>query len=189
MSQERRGEPSGVSKQRVTKLDAARRQLRTAVHLYFANGDDVSIHTLTAAGRQILLDIIKSRGEKAPFQEFHETALTPEGQRIFAKAIAAAENFFKHADRDTASEFDFNPETTGFLLMEAGAAYQQVTGRVLRELWVFTIWFSIKYPNILRPDATLRKALNQLGKRIPQESQRALFFDTLNKPTLFPNLD
>ena len=35
----------------VTKLDAARRQLRTAIRLWFEEGDPVSIHTLAAPGR------------------------------------------------------------------------------------------------------------------------------------------
>lgn len=38
----------------VTKLDAVRRQLETAVILWFHDGDPVSIHTLTGAAYQII---------------------------------------------------------------------------------------------------------------------------------------
>src|SRR6516165_1324431 len=33
----------------INKLDSARRQLITAIRIYFTNGDEVSTHTLTAA--------------------------------------------------------------------------------------------------------------------------------------------
>ena len=38
-----------LQKLHVTKLDAARRQLETAITLWFHDGDPVSIHTLAAA--------------------------------------------------------------------------------------------------------------------------------------------
>jgi hypothetical protein len=37
----------------VTKLDAARRQLRTAIHLWFNDGDPVSIHALAFAAYEL----------------------------------------------------------------------------------------------------------------------------------------
>jgi hypothetical protein len=46
----------------ITKLDAARRQLRTAVTLFFQHGDEVAVHTLTAAAHQILIDLLKPQG-------------------------------------------------------------------------------------------------------------------------------
>lgn len=46
----------------LTKLEAARRQLETSVKLFFDHGDEVSIHTLVAAGYAIVRDINKHRG-------------------------------------------------------------------------------------------------------------------------------
>ena len=43
----------------ITTLEAAKRQLRTAVELYFADDDPVSIHTLVGASYQILQDLNK----------------------------------------------------------------------------------------------------------------------------------
>lgn len=47
---------------KVSKLDAAKRQLGTAIRLYFSDGDPVSIHTLTAAAYNILRDVTKQKG-------------------------------------------------------------------------------------------------------------------------------
>jgi len=38
-----------MAKVQVSKIEAARRQLTTAINLYFKNGDAVSIHTLAAS--------------------------------------------------------------------------------------------------------------------------------------------
>jgi hypothetical protein len=46
----------------VTKLEAAQRQLDTAIELWFRDGDAVSIHTLVGAAYQILYDPNKKRG-------------------------------------------------------------------------------------------------------------------------------
>ena len=45
----------------VTKLDAARRQLRTAIRLWFNDGDLVAIHTLAFAAYEIIHVVSKKR--------------------------------------------------------------------------------------------------------------------------------
>jgi hypothetical protein len=53
----------------VSKLDAARRQLETAVRLYFCEGDPVSMHTLTSAAYQVLSDINRAQGGRPMLKE------------------------------------------------------------------------------------------------------------------------
>ena len=47
---------------KVSKLDAAKWQLETAIRLYFSDSDPVSIHTVTAAAYNILRDVTKQKG-------------------------------------------------------------------------------------------------------------------------------
>ena len=47
---------------RVSKLDAARRQPDAAIKLWFADGDEVSVHTLAAAAHQTIHDINQKKG-------------------------------------------------------------------------------------------------------------------------------
>jgi hypothetical protein len=47
----------GWNKLPVTKLDAARRQLETAITLWFHEADPVSIHALTGAAHNLLCDL------------------------------------------------------------------------------------------------------------------------------------
>ena len=46
----------------ISKLEAAERQLRQAVRLFFQRGDDLAIHTLAAATYQIISDLCKQKG-------------------------------------------------------------------------------------------------------------------------------
>jgi hypothetical protein len=45
----------------VSKLEAARRQLSTAINLWSVNGDAVSIHTLAHASYEIIHAVSKNR--------------------------------------------------------------------------------------------------------------------------------
>jgi hypothetical protein len=46
----------------ITKLDAARRQLETAITLWFHDADPISVHTLVMAAHGILKAINKKLG-------------------------------------------------------------------------------------------------------------------------------
>ena len=48
----------------VTKIDAARRQLATAIDLWFNDKDAVSIHTLAYAAYDVIHGLSKRRGRK-----------------------------------------------------------------------------------------------------------------------------
>ena len=82
----------------VTKLDAARRQLQTAIQLLFSQKDGVSIHTLAHASFGILKDVAKHRGKTRVSDAGNE--LSGSGQKDFWNRFNRTGNFFKHADKD-----------------------------------------------------------------------------------------
>ena len=47
---------------RINKIDAARRQIVTAIELLFSGGDPVAIYTLAGAGWHILKDLCERKG-------------------------------------------------------------------------------------------------------------------------------
>jgi hypothetical protein len=82
-----------TTKLHLSKLDAALRQLETAVTLYLQSNDPISIHTLTAAAYNVLRDIKKHRG--AEFQMFKDADMVyPEKRREFGEMLNESENFF-----------------------------------------------------------------------------------------------
>jgi len=126
----------------IGKLDAARRQLETAVRLYFAEADPVSIHTLTAAAHAVLAGLNKARRGPPMLEEqmlgWVKPAMLPEAKR----RLKAAANFFKHADRDPNAIYAFSPSQTEVLLFDAGETYRRLTGELVPTLAAYRIWFT-----------------------------------------------
>ena len=126
----------------ISKLDAAKRQLETAIRLYFSNGDPVSIHTLTAAAHNIIRDVTKRRGNelmlvKDQLLEY----LKPDFRKIFKEKLNEAENFFKHADRDHEATLNFNPDRSEFLIIDACSQYCKLTGEDPPLFQIYRGWF------------------------------------------------
>jgi hypothetical protein len=92
----------------ITKLDAATRQMNTAIELYFHELDEVSIHTLAAAAHNLLTDLSSA----APQQTVIQRYIRPGKLREFENAIRAPQNFLKHADRDPAATLDLDLHAT-----------------------------------------------------------------------------
>jgi len=91
----------------VTKLEAASRQLDTAIHLFFSGGDAISIHTLAAAASNVFADIAEHRNAGVSWRTRvrDDSGLsTKELKRILHDEW----NFFKHADRDSDATLQFN---------------------------------------------------------------------------------
>jgi len=141
----------------VSKLDAARRQIDTAITLFFHERDPVSIHTLTAAGYEVLRDLNAKRGGSPMLVKEKLVDWVPEEHKAkVQKKLNEAENFFKHADRDPEKLLRFNPEASEFMLWDCCLKYHQLTGEVTPHMWAYRFWFSVKNPDFLRvPSETL----------------------------------
>ena len=100
----------------VTKLDAARSQLNTAIQLWFGGADPISIHTLNAAAHEIIHSLFKKRGLSGLF--FDSPFFTSKNIRNkMAGHLKKYANFFKHADHDSNDSIEFNPETNEALFL------------------------------------------------------------------------
>lgn len=124
----------------VSKLDAARRQLETAVRLYFAEADPISIHTLTSAAYQLLADINRRIGGAPMLREQIPTWVRSDATAEARRKLAEAENFFKHADRDPESVLEFNPNATWLSLYDGCRKYQELANESVPLLVAFDLW-------------------------------------------------
>lgn len=150
----------------LTKLEAARRQIETAVRLYFHGGDAISIHTLASAGCNVLVNLCTHRGANSPLllADMILTFVKPEHHKKVRDKIRAPENFFKHADRDPEGSITFNPESSEFFLLEAVEAYTTLTGEVPAAFATFRMWWLIHHPDLLKdPPEQFMRNLGQLS--------------------------
>jgi hypothetical protein len=84
-------------REKITKLAAAQRQLRTAIRLFFEEKDGVAIITLAGAVEGLLGDLLRDRGEAHPFRD--SDVIRPEKKSEFIGILNRPRNFVKHAEK------------------------------------------------------------------------------------------
>ncbi len=138
----------------ITKLDAAKRQLETAIRLYFREEDPVSIHTLACAAYNVIRDINRRQGGSPMLikDEFIEVYVKPGHEREARNKLSEAENFFKHADRDHPEKIEFDPDASAFIIWDATRGYFKITREWSPLFQVFNLWFVAKNENIIKAE-------------------------------------
>ncbi len=130
---------------RVSKLDAARRQLDCAIELWFAGKDEVSIHTLAAGAHQIIHDINKKKGNQDLL--FDSGVIKDESRAKFVALVKRDMNFFKHADRDAEGITEFVPLGSILFMLFSAVGLQQLGERLNDVEDIFILWLALHHPD------------------------------------------
>src|SRR5262245_50173264 len=80
----------------ISKIDAAKSQLATAIELYFEDRDPISVHTLAMAASEIIDRLCEGKGLQSMRAHFM-AQIMPARRKEVADALNKAVNFFKHA--------------------------------------------------------------------------------------------
>ena len=147
----------------VTKLEAADRQLRVAIRLFFERKDLIAIHTLTAAARGILGALARPRGIVGIDATIER--LPPEYRKMLHDAFSKAQNFFKHADRDASGKLKLTYEQTQFLLIEAAIICRALSSNPSPEVAVMATWAAMKFPEWFEKNQPQAALFFKLAKR------------------------
>lgn len=130
----------------VDKLDAARRQLESAITMFFEDWDVVSQHTLISAAHGILYDLAKQRGIGGSVKD--SPLVRPEDRATFIRAIHLPQNFFKHATRDSGRKLAFRHQVSHFFLFDAIRLFVLLHRGATERMKVFLVWFQLRYPDL-----------------------------------------
>jgi len=141
---------------KISKLEAARRQLDTAIRLYFSNADPVSIHTLAAAALDLLKDLDEHGPKTGTFYDHLQTNVKPEYLQQARNIFRAPQNFFKHADADPEKVLEFSVALPEAFLVSGCEKYGELAGEVTPEMFVYRLWFSHHNPDLLMPEVAAR---------------------------------
>ncbi|MFN0012286.1 MAG: hypothetical protein ACKVS8_11660 [Phycisphaerales bacterium] len=156
----------------LSKLDAAERQFKLAVQLFFQRADPVGTYALACASVQILSDLLSAAGAGGLSRNPH---LIPEGRfNEWRNAIKRPENFLKHAERDPGAMLEFNTGVIPVTLLECALLLEIVAQRVMVETRMFTIWMMHAYPEMFRLEPEQHAALQHLDKNNFEEWLAAL---------------
>ncbi len=129
----------------VNKLDAARRQLQTAIALWFEDGDPVAIHALVSAAHEIIHTLFKRKGLHGLM--FDTLLIKDEHRSDWAKLIKRASGFFKHAREDPDGTLEFNPAVNEGLLFACANALQRMGEPPSFEEVALGYWLRIQHPS------------------------------------------
>ena len=149
----------------ITKFDAARRQLETAVTLWFHDADPVSIHVLAVSAHEVLRAINKSRGGK-PMALENLNLIRLEYQEEVSELLVEHYNFFKHGAKDTQQTTWFAPVVNQAFLLDAVEAYTQIAGQITPLFGAFRAYLSVHQPDYFqnRPQNVVTADMVSLSK-------------------------
>jgi hypothetical protein len=144
---------------KVTKLEAARSQLKTAITLWFSDGDPASILALAHGSHEILHRIYRNRG----FSDllYDAKKIKEEYRADFVRALKVAPNFIKHQSQDTTenenTEIEFPFGTCAVFIVFSIIALMKIVGKLSDEETAFWVWCGIQEPSVFLKDAQIEQ--------------------------------
>jgi hypothetical protein len=147
---------------RLHKMEAAKRQIESAIWLWFVDADMVSVHTLTAAAQRLLLELAELWGVTAfPFT----AAYHPPHSKTEERATAPdAETFFK-AGKDEET-YELSEAWTEVYLLDAVMSYCNIMDNLYGSAMMAT--FVVRFA-VQREDLFARGAFSLLEKTISKD--------------------
>lgn len=115
----------------ISKLDAARIQIDSAIDHYFQN-DHVCAVTLAGAAEDILAGLLDVSGQQTAFEFLHdwyqENFSTTVSKKEFSqRMLNQGRNWLKHADKEPDSKFEITERDSIVMLMRAIGCFQKLT--------------------------------------------------------------
>lgn len=159
---------------RVTKLDSARRQLVTAIRLFFNDGDLVSVYSLASNAWEVI-DVLCTKAFVESFSKQARGNL-PAGHTLTYYINEPCRNFFKHAERDPNPDSSVelsvaNVQALLFLAVEDYLRYRK-GGPI--EAQVFQAWFIAVFPEKVTDEPDALSKLEYARRAFPGIASLAL---------------
>jgi hypothetical protein len=136
---------------RLTKLEAARRQIESAIWLWFVGDDHVSVHALAAAAHRLLLELAALRETAAwPYSAAYLSSSPAKDRR---RNPDDAVTFFKYGKED--ESYELSEQWTELYLFDAVMAYSGLADdRGASALMsTFVLRFGVQRQDLFVPDA------------------------------------
>ena len=134
---------------KVTKLEAAQRQVNAAIRMLFDGYDAVAVHTVTAAAHQIVRDICRHRKDVESYLRFTDW-IAPDHEKEFWGHVNRTANFLKHADKDSEATHEFEDKVAEFQLLFCCVWLRDLGAADSFEVKTYLIWLALCRPNILK---------------------------------------
>lgn len=131
----------------ITKLEAAVRQLNTAIQLFFEDRDPVAVCTLAASAGRVLSDLVEHHLPSQSWRSLVPRRLPHIPKKEIYHTMDRIPNFLKHADQDPESVESFNEYENDLRLFIACDECIDLGCDLSIEMQVFQIWYVAANPN------------------------------------------
>ena len=169
--------------EKITKLEGAERNLKTAIQLFFDNGDMLSVHALVAGAHEVLHTLLLKSGIKASLIKDNPT-IRKEKLKEFRSLMNRTQNFLKHADTDPHDTLKYYEAETPFWIHDAIRMHKiLLKASDSRTFLIFEIWFLREYPTIFGDEAK-EDTIRALKFRYP--TSREQLGEILKNPDKYP---
>lgn len=151
---------------RITKLDAAARQLNVAISLLFDDSDVIAVHTLAVASSNIFSDILD---KKFPGKSWREI-LRIDHKLSHAQVrdiLHKTWNFLKHGDRDSDGVIDFEGSDTLHMIFFATLECGELQPTSV-EMEVYQLWYLASGTFHLGDDSEIQRTAEQMFPRLSE---------------------
>lgn len=161
--------------QRITKIDAARREINAGIVMYLNDIDILAIHAVVAGGLQIVTDLAHAEGKKVGEKEMLAN-FKPEYRTKMRLAFRHPQNFLKHADREDDHEavLEYRPETLEAYVMMACLAYEDYTDTSTPEIRTFMFSMYTEEPDLLLPGEYKDSIMSYISTNPERMTKQAL---------------
>lgn len=151
----------------VTKIDAARRQLSTAIHLFFGGGDLVSVYSLASNAWEVI-DVLCTNASVESFSKQAQENL-PTGHKLSYYINEPCRNFFKHAKQDPSpdSSVELRESDVAAILFLAVEDYIRLRQGGPVEAQVFQAWFIAVFPEKVTDEPVAQSKLESAKLAFP----------------------
>lgn len=170
---------------KITKKDAAQRQLDTGIRLSFENRDHLSAYTLAIVSRELTDDLIQSRYSELYQRELARTGdplrvrlsyreqikdwIKPQFYQEYLKLDRKWQNFLKHTDRDPNAEMElFTTKQLALVIFSAIGNFLLLTQHLTTEMVTFIAWIGAAEPQLVKhtPESPFSAAFAQMRENM-----------------------
>jgi hypothetical protein len=140
---------AGDTTARVSKVQAAIRQLDVAIELLLEGRDPLAVLTLSAAAFRVFSDFVE---HSKPGGSWREKLIVDSGleRRQALNVLNRASNFLKHADLDAHDVLDFDERENDHLIFFATIECAELGQTLSYTMQAVQVWYLACNPNNLR---------------------------------------
>jgi len=163
----------------VTRFDAVRDQITSAIRMFFIWDDLVSAVTLAGAAERVLSDLQPQDGifgvDARSIRSMVNLYIKEEHQRDAAKLYRKDYDFFRHADRNAVQSYELKEKSVAWLIFTALISFEFLRQEKTVETRAFAWWFMATNPQWLKADAPDLATITKLKEQISERSKREYF--------------